>query len=92
MSGAGLHAIFDVAAWLTAGAAGWWLQRVQRAQLHAQPFPSQSFELSYLAALVFGAGIGAYLFGTLNLWLSGLPGIAIGRRSARWRHFRDGIL
>jgi prolipoprotein diacylglyceryltransferase len=76
MSGAGLHAIFDVAAWLAAGAAGWWLQRVQRAQRHTQPFPSQSFELSYLAALLFGAGVGAYLFGTLNLWLSGLPGIA----------------
>jgi phosphatidylglycerol:prolipoprotein diacylglycerol transferase len=76
MSGASLHAIFDVAAWLAAAAAGWWLQRFQRAQLHAQPFPSQSFELSYLAALLFGAGIGAYLFGTLNLWLSGLPGIA----------------
>jgi prolipoprotein diacylglyceryltransferase len=25
---------------------------------------------------MFGAGIGAYLFGTLNLWLSGMPGIA----------------
>jgi phosphatidylglycerol:prolipoprotein diacylglycerol transferase len=76
MSGASLHAIFDVAAWLAAGAAGWWLQRFQRAQLDTQPFPSQSFELSYLAALLFGAGIGAYLFGTLNLWLSGMSGIA----------------
>ena len=76
MSGAGLHAIFDIAAWLAAAAAGWWLQRVQRTQLHARPFPSQSFELPYLAALLFGAGIGAYLFGALNLWLSGLPGIA----------------
>ena len=76
MSGAGLHAIFDVAAWLAAGLSGWWLQRFRRAQLHAQPFPSQSFQWPYLAALLFGAGIGAYLFGTLNLWLSGLPGIA----------------
>jgi phosphatidylglycerol---prolipoprotein diacylglyceryl transferase len=76
MSGASLHAILDIAAWLAAGAAGWWLQRFQRAQLHAPPFPSQSFELPYVAALLFGAGIGAYLFGTLNLWLSGMSGIA----------------
>jgi hypothetical protein len=76
MNGAGLHAIFDVAAWLAAGAAGWWLQRVQRAQLHTQPFPSQSFELPYLAALLFGAGIGAYLFGTLPA-------------GGRWWHFPD---
>jgi prolipoprotein diacylglyceryltransferase len=71
MSGAALHAIFDVLAWLAAGAAVWALSRVRH--LH---FPAQSFEPAYLAALVFGAGLGAYLFGTLNLWLSGIPGIA----------------
>jgi phosphatidylglycerol:prolipoprotein diacylglycerol transferase len=66
-----LHAIFDVAAWCAAGIAIWWLSRARGLQ-----FPSQSFELSYIAALMFGAGLGAYLFGTLNLWFSGLPGIA----------------
>ena len=66
-----LHAIFDVAAWCTAGVAIWWLSRVRGLQ-----FPKQSFELSYIAALMFGAGLGAYLFGTLNLWLSGVSGIA----------------
>src|SRR5258708_15842791 len=71
MSGAVLHAIFDIAAWLAAFAAVWWLSKVRGLQ-----FPSQSFELPYIAALVFGAGLGAYLFGTLNLWLSGQPGIA----------------
>ncbi|MCA6123430.1 prolipoprotein diacylglyceryl transferase [Bradyrhizobium sp. WSM 1704] len=71
MSGAELHAVFDVAAWCAAGAAMWWLSRVRSLQ-----FPKQSFELSYIAALVFGAGIGAYIFGTLNLWLSGISGIA----------------
>jgi prolipoprotein diacylglyceryltransferase len=71
MNGAALHAIFDVAAWCAAGVAIWWLSRVRALQ-----FPSQSFELSYIAALMFGAGLGAYLFGTLNLWFSGLPGIA----------------
>ncbi len=70
MSGAVLHAIFDAAAWLAAGAAAWWLSR------RGLSFPSQSFQLTYLAALVFGAGFGAYLFGTLNLWLSGEGGIA----------------
>src|SRR5258708_39671438 len=76
MNGAALHAIFDMAAWLAAGVAGWWLSRVRLARFPALHFPSQSFELSYIAALVFGAGLGAYLFGTLNLWFSGQPGIA----------------
>src|ERR1700739_3535097 len=71
MSGAVLHAIFDILAWLAAVAALWWLSRVRALQ-----FPTQSFELPYIAALVFGAGIGAYLFGTLNLWLSGQGGLA----------------
>src|SRR5258708_31852970 len=71
MSGAVLHAIFDIAAWLAAGVAIWWMARIRGIR-----FPSQSFELSYIAALVFGAGLGAYLFGTLNLWLSGMAGIA----------------
>lgn len=71
MSGAVLHAIFDIAAWTAAFAAVWWLSKGRGLQ-----FPSQSFELPYIAVLVFGAGLGAYLFGTLNLWLSGQPGIA----------------
>ena len=71
MSGAALHAIFDIAAWLAAGLAGWWLSRLRGLQ-----FPAQSLQLSYVAALLFGAGIGAYLFGTLNLWLSGQSGVA----------------
>jgi phosphatidylglycerol---prolipoprotein diacylglyceryl transferase len=71
MSGAGLHTIFDVAAWLVAGLAIWWLSRRRGLR-----FPAQSFQLPYLAALLFGAGLGAFLFGSLNLWLSGLPGLA----------------
>ena len=70
MSGAFLHTIFDVLAWLAAAAAVYWLSR-QRLQ-----FPAQSFELPYIAALVFGAGLGAHLFGSANLWLSGESGIA----------------
>lgn len=71
MSGAELHAIFDIAAWGAAAIAMWWLSRRPGLQ-----FPRQSFELPYIAALVFGAGIGAYIFGTLNLWFSGMSGIA----------------
>jgi prolipoprotein diacylglyceryltransferase len=71
MSGTALHTIFDIAAWLAAGLAIFWLSR--RRQLR---FPRQSFELPYLAALLFGAGLGAFLFGSLNLWLSGMPGLA----------------
>lgn len=70
MSGAFLHTLFDIAAWLAAAAAVYGLSR-QRLQ-----FSAQSFELSYIAALVFGAGLGAYLFGSANLWLSGESGIA----------------
>jgi phosphatidylglycerol---prolipoprotein diacylglyceryl transferase len=71
MSGTVLHVVFDVAAWLAAGLAARGLSRVRWVQ-----FPPQSLALRYIAALVFGAGLGAYLFGTLNLWLSGVPGIA----------------
>jgi len=70
MSGAFLHTIFDILAWLAAAAAVWWLSRQRLA------FPAQSFELPYIAALVFGAGLGAYLFGSANLWLSGQSGVA----------------
>lgn len=70
MGGAFLHTLFDIAAWLAAAAAVYWLAR------QGLQFPAQSFELPYIAALVFGAGIGAYLFGSANLWLSGQSGIA----------------
>lgn len=70
MSGAFLHTIFDIAAWLAAGGAGYWLSR------QGLRFPVQSFELPYIAALLFGAGLGACLFGSLNLWLSGESGVA----------------
>lgn len=70
MSGAFLHTLFDVLAWLAAAVAVYWLSR------RGLQFPSQSFALPYIAALVFGAGLGAYLFGSANLWLSGQSGIA----------------
>ena len=71
MSGASLHILFDIAAWLAAALAAHWLSRNKHIR-----FPAQSLQLPYIAALVFGAGVGAYIFGTLNLWLSGQDGIA----------------
>jgi len=70
-SAAALHMVFDIAAWLAAGAAGLWLTRGRRIR-----FPAASFTLPYLAALVIGAAVGAYGFGSANLWLSGQAGLA----------------
>lgn len=67
-----IHAGFDVLAWLAAGAAGLWLMRSGAISF---PVP-QPLRLNYIAALIFGAGVGAVLFGSANLWLSGQPGIA----------------
>jgi phosphatidylglycerol---prolipoprotein diacylglyceryl transferase len=72
MDGFVIHASFDVLAWLAAGVAALWLTRTGRVTF---PVP-QPLRLSYLAALIFGAGVGAVAFGSANLWLSGQPGIA----------------
>ena len=72
MDGVVIHASFDVLAWIAAGAAALWLSRTGRVSF---PVP-QPQRLTYLAALVFGAGVGAVAFGSANLWLSGLSGIA----------------
>ena len=37
--------------------------------------PDRTISKAYLAALVLGAAVGAYVFGTANLWLSGLDEI-----------------
>src|SRR6266850_3941079 len=72
MSGTLLHIGFDVLAWAAAALSFIWLAR--RAGMRFPP--SRSHDLPYLAALMFGAGIGAVLFGTANLWLSQQAGIA----------------
>jgi len=66
-----IHVVFDALAWLAAAAAAYWFSRVARAYLPVMPR-----DLAYFAAVVIGAAFGAYLFGSLNLWLSGLSGIA----------------
>jgi phosphatidylglycerol---prolipoprotein diacylglyceryl transferase len=66
-----IHGAFDVLAWLAAGLAALWLTRVEKIA-----FPAVTTDLPYLAAILLGAGLGAYAFGTTNLWLSGMPGVA----------------
>lgn len=72
MGGFLIHAGFDVLAWLAAGAAGLWLMRSGRVSFPVPP----PLRLNYIAALVFGAGVGAVAFGSANLWLSGQSGVA----------------
>jgi prolipoprotein diacylglyceryltransferase len=71
MSSVLIHGAFDVLAWLAAGFAALWLSRGEKIA-----FPAVTTDLPYLAAILLGAGLGAYAFGTANLWLSGMPGIA----------------
>lgn len=67
-----LHTIFDAMAWIAAALT---LRLVARRFALSLPVaPAQ--RLSYYAALLFGSGVGAYIFGTLNLWASGRPGLA----------------
>jgi phosphatidylglycerol---prolipoprotein diacylglyceryl transferase len=67
-----LHATFDVLAWLAAAAAAMWVTRVGRVGF---PVP-EPLRLGYIAVLLLGAALGAYLLGSANLWLSGQPGLA----------------
>ncbi len=61
------HALFDLLAWLSAGATGWW---VRRRWLPAVPVGRSP---AYLACLALGAAAGAYALGTANLALAGQP-------------------
>ena len=71
MHGVLIHGAFDVLAWLAAGLAALWLTRIEKVA-----FPAVTTDLPYLAAILLGAGVGAYAFGTANLWLSGVSGLA----------------
>jgi prolipoprotein diacylglyceryltransferase len=63
---------FDVLAWATAFGIGAFMTR-WRSRLLPQSGPRRGY---YLPVLLIGAASGAYLLGTLNLWISGVPGIA----------------
>ena len=65
-----IHTIFDLAAAALA------FQAIRLTQAWRPPATEPAaFQPAYAASLVIGAVLGAYLLGTLNLWLSGLPGI-----------------
>jgi len=72
MDGTLFHIAFDMVAWIAAGLSLVWLTRCTGLSFAAPV----TRNLNYIAALLFGAGIGAVLFGTANLWLSQQYGIA----------------
>jgi prolipoprotein diacylglyceryltransferase len=72
MNGTLIHTAFDALAWLAAGLSLMWLTRSAQVRFLAAP----TGDLTYIAALVLGAGLGAVLLGTANLWLSHQAGFA----------------
>ena len=72
MNGAILHTGFDIIAWAAAGASTYWVTRRSGRQFPAVP----EGDWRYIAVLVFGAGVGAVVLGTANLWLSHQSGLA----------------
>ncbi len=67
------HAAVDMLAWLAAIVAGWAMFRWRLRGLVIRT--AERVEGRYFIALVSGSLIGAYLFGSLNLLLSGQPGM-----------------
>lgn len=70
MSHSAIHALFDILAWAVSLTA---LLLLRRTWFADRPVAKHQ-RLGYLVAVLAGAGIGAWMFGTLNLWLSGIPG------------------
>ena len=68
VDGRSLHLVFDILAWATALAT---MAFVRRLWFPAHPV-ARPMRLGYIAAVLFGAGAGAWLLGTANLWLSGI--------------------
>lgn len=67
-----IHASFDLLAWLVAITTTVILRRMR---VFENPVESQT-RFAYIAAVMIGAGIGAWAFGSLNAWISGEPGLA----------------
>ncbi|HEV2187678.1 MAG TPA: prolipoprotein diacylglyceryl transferase family protein [Stellaceae bacterium] len=87
-----IHSLFDVLA-LLVGLAVYRLLPVAASGVPAEPWKSHPL---YIAAGAAGATVGAYLFGSANLWLSGIGGVArsiegaiaggiIGIETLKWR-------
>lgn len=67
-----IHTAFDALAWLVAVLTMLALRRTWFAENPVD----QPKRYGYLAAVLIGAGLGAWFFGTLNSWLSGHEGLA----------------
>lgn len=67
-----IHAAFDALAWAVAAGTLFMLRR-SWFPVHAV---DEKLRFGYLSAVLFGAGLGAWVFGTLNGALSGHPGLA----------------
>jgi prolipoprotein diacylglyceryltransferase len=72
MQSIAIHGWFDFLAWCVAGLALLALRRHPALACHV----AKDQEASYYVAIVLGAALSAYLFGTMNLWASGQSGIA----------------
>ena len=70
MSHAAIHALFDILAWAVSLTA---LVLLRRGWFSERPVEKE-LRLGYAAAVLAGAGFGAWAFGTLNLWLSDIAG------------------
>jgi phosphatidylglycerol---prolipoprotein diacylglyceryl transferase len=66
-----IHVLFDLAAWSSAAAIA-----LVIAKWRPLAFPvAASLRIDYIVMAMLGAATGGYLFGTLNLWASGLTGL-----------------
>ena len=72
MEGLNIHLVFDL---VSATAAMAMTMAVYRWRLHGAAQTIERAGLGYALALIAGAVIGGFGAGTLNLWLSGAPGI-----------------
>ncbi|MAS06668.1 MAG: diacylglyceryl transferase [Ahrensia sp.] len=68
MSFPAIHALFDVLAWAVSLTA---LLLLRRTWFSERPV-EKHLRFGYLVGVLFGAGAGAWLLGTLNLWVSGI--------------------
>jgi phosphatidylglycerol:prolipoprotein diacylglycerol transferase len=74
-----IHVVFDVAAWLSAAAIA-----LVIARWRPLAFPvASSLRADYIVLAMLGAAAGGYLFGSLNLWASGLDGLGSGSPGSR---------
>jgi phosphatidylglycerol---prolipoprotein diacylglyceryl transferase len=71
LSPTAIHALFDLAAWISAATLAFAIGRWR-----PLAFPvAASLRADYVALAMLGAATGGYLFGTLNLWVSDMPGL-----------------